>query len=315
MTVHIVVTGATGAFGGHAVEALLRRGISPGQVVATGRGTARLEALRQLGVTVRRADYDDPASLDAAFAGADRLLFVSGSEPGPHRIEQHQAVIDAAARAGIGLVAYTSAPKADTSDMILSADHAATERALADSGVPYVFLRNGWYIENYFGALPAVLEYGLTGAVGDGLISGAARADLAEAAAAVVVGDGHENRVYELGGQAFTLPVLAAEFSRLSGRPVGYSNLPPGDYAAFLSGAGVPSGFAEILADADRAAAKGALYVEGNELECLLGRPVTPLADVIRMALEQAGLSGAPNAAAPNGVMPGGMTPASGNGA
>jgi NAD(P)H dehydrogenase (quinone) len=287
MTVNIVVTGATGAFGGHAVEALLRRGVAPGQIVATGRSTERLEALRQLGVTVRRADYDDPVSLDEAFAGAGRLLFVSGSEPGPHRVEQHQAVIGAAVRAGIGLVAYTSGPKASTSDMILLADHAATERALAASGVPYVFLRNGWYLENYLGALPAVLEHGLTGAAGDGLISGAARADLAEAAAAVVAGSGHENRVYELGGEVFTLPVLAAEFARLAGRPVGYTNLPPADYAAFLSGAGVPSGFAEILADADRAAAKGALYVEGNELERLLGRPVTPLADVIRTALDQ----------------------------
>jgi NAD(P)H dehydrogenase (quinone) len=281
----IVVTGATGPFGGQAIRALLRRGTRPDQIVATGRDTAKLDAFRRDGIAVRRADYDDPASLRAALEGAARLLFVSGSEPGPHRVQQHQAVIDEAKRAGVSLVVYTSAPKADTSDMILAEDHAATERALAASGIPHVLLRNGGYIENYLLALPAVLEHGLARAAGDGLISGAARADLAEAAAAVVSGDGHENRVYELGGQAFTLPVLAAELSRLSGREVRYTDLSPEDYAALLTSTGMPAAFAAILADIDRAAAKGAFYVEGNDLERLLGRPVAPLADVLRAAL------------------------------
>lgn len=282
----IAVTGATGGFGGHAIEALLRRGIRPGQIVATGRDSAKLDALRRLGVTVRQADYDDPASLRTALNGADRLLFVSASEPGPHRVQQHQAVVDAAAQAGVSLVVYTSAPKADTSDMILAADHAATERVLAATGIPAVFLRNGWYIENYLSALPAILEHGLAGAAGGGLISGAARADLAEAAAAVVTADGHEKQVYELGGQAFTLPVLAAEISRLSGREVQYTNLSPHDYATLLTSNGLPPVFAGILADSDRAAADGALYVEGNDLENLLGRQATPLTDVIRAALQ-----------------------------
>jgi NAD(P)H dehydrogenase (quinone) len=289
----IVVTGATGAFGGLAIQALLRRGISPDQIVATGRDTARLDGLRRHGIAVRQADYDDPASLREVLEGADRLLFVSsGSEPGPHRVQQHQAVVDEAGRAGVGLIVYTSAPKADTSDMILAADHAATERALTESAIPAVFLRNGWYIENYLRALPITLEHGLAGATGDGLISGAARADFAEAAAAVVAGDDHAKQVYELGGQAFTLPVLAAEISRLSGREVSYTNLSPQEYAAMLTGVGIPEVFADILADSDRAAAKGALYIEGNDLEDLLGHPVTPLAEVIRAALAQAAQPG-----------------------
>jgi NAD(P)H dehydrogenase (quinone) len=284
----IVVTGATGAFGGHAIKELLRRGTGRDQIVATGRDAAKLDALRRDGITVREADYDDPAALCAALDGASRLLFVSsGSEPGPHRVQQHQTVIDAAVAAGVSLVVYTSAPKADTSDMILAADHAATERALAASGLPHVVLRNGWYIENYLRSVPAVLEHGLVGAVGDGLVSAAARADYAAAAAAVVTAGGHEKRVYELGGTAFTLPVLAAEISRLSGREVPYTNLSPDDYAAALTGAGLPAAFAAILADSDRAAAQGALYVEGNDLENLLGRPVTPLADVLRAALAE----------------------------
>jgi NAD(P)H dehydrogenase (quinone) len=157
----IVVTGATGAFGSHAIQALLSQGTRPDQIVATGRDTAKLDGFRRQGIAVRQVDYDDPASLRAALEGADRLLFVSASLPGPQRVQQHQAVVDEAARAGVSLVAYTSAPKADTSDMILAEDHAATERALAASGVPHAVLRNGWYIENYLQALPAVLEHGL----------------------------------------------------------------------------------------------------------------------------------------------------------
>jgi NAD(P)H dehydrogenase (quinone) len=282
----IVVTGATGELGGHAIKELLSRGTRRDQIVATGRDAAKLEALRQEGVTVRQADYDDPASLRAALDGATRLLFVSsGSEPGPKRVQQHQAVIDAAVAAGVSLIVYTSAPKADTSDMILAEDHAATERALAASGLSYVVLRNGWYIENYLRSVPGVLEHGLIGATGDGLVSAAARADYAAAAAIALTADDHEKRVYELGGTAFTLPVLAAEISRLSGREVTYTDLSPDDYAAALASVGLPAPFAAILADSDRAAAKGALYVEGNDLETLLGRPVTPLAEVLREAL------------------------------
>ncbi|MGI8452077.1 MAG: NAD(P)H-binding protein [Streptosporangiaceae bacterium] len=280
----IVITGATGSFGRLAIEALLRRGLPAGQLVAAGRNVTKLADLQERGVTVVRGDYDDPPSLRKAFAGADRLLFVSGSEVG-QRVPQHQAVVDAAAGAGVGLVAYTSAPKAGTSDMVLAREHRVTEQALIRSGLPHVFLRNGWYIENYTGNLPAILEHGLIGAAGDGLISGAARAGLAEAAAAVLAGEGHQNRVYELGGTPFTLTRLAAEISRLSGREVRYTNLPEEAYARALLDAGVPEPGAATLADSDRAAAQGALQVEGDDLPRLLGRPVTPLADVIAAAL------------------------------
>jgi NAD(P)H dehydrogenase (quinone) len=280
----IAVTGATGPFGRLAIESLLERGVPAGQIVAIGRDQAKLDDLTQLGVTSQRADYGDPASLRTALAGVDRLLFVSGSEVG-QRVGQHQAVVDAARAAGVGLVVYTSAPKADTSDMVLAEEHLATERALIDSGVPYVFLRNGWYVENYTAQLPVILEHGLIGAAGDGLISGAARRDLAEAAAAVLTGEDHQNRVYELGGQSFTLAVLAAEIARQSGRDVRYSDLGADAYAKALEEAGLPAPVAAILADSDRAARDGALYVGGNDLEKLLGRPVTPWPEVVRAAL------------------------------
>jgi NAD(P)H dehydrogenase (quinone) len=280
----IAVTGATGPFGRHAIEALIRRGQPAGQIVAIGRDQAKLDGLSELGVTVRRADYDDPDSLRAAVGGVDRLLFVSGSEVG-QRIAQHEAVVDAARAAGIGLVVYTSIPKADTSDMVLAQEHRATEQALIASGVPFVFLRNGWYLENYTAQLPVALEHGLIGAAGDGRISAATRADLAEAAAAAVAGQGPGNQVYELGGPAFTLAELAAEITRQSGREVGYTNLSEDGYAKALVDAGLPAEMAAVLADSDRAAAQGALYVEGDDLERLLGRPATPWQEVLGSAL------------------------------
>ena len=219
----IAVTGASGPFGRHAIEVLQRRGIPADQIVAIVRDPAKAGDLRERGVTVRRGDYSDPASLRAALAGVDRLLFVSGSEVG-QRIAQHRAVADAAREAGVSLVAYTSSPKADSSDMVLAEEHRATEGALVASGVPYVFLRNGWYVENYTRQLPVILEHGLIGAAGDGRISAAARGDLAEAAAVVVASsDGHQNRVYELGGPSFT---LAAWPPRSAGSPAATSATP-----------------------------------------------------------------------------------------
>jgi NAD(P)H dehydrogenase (quinone) len=274
----IVVTGATGKFGRLAVESLLARGVPAAEIVATGRA---VDKIADLGVTVRRAPYDDPAALRAAFEGADKVLLVSGSEIG-QRVPQHRNAIEAAKEAGVGRVVYTSAPKADTSDMKLAAEHLATEQLLLDSGLPSAFLRNSWYIENY--NLGAALEHGLFGAAGNGKISGATRADYAEAATAALLAD-NPKHVYELGGEPFTLAELAAEISRQSGREVTYTDLPEEKYAELLVGVGLPEQAAAILADSDRAAANGALHVEGDDLATLLGRPPTPLAEAIKAGL------------------------------
>lgn len=279
-----VVIGATGHLGRLAVEALLRRGIPAGGIVAVGRGVEKIADLAERGVEVRRADFDDPSTLPAALAGARRVLFISGSEVGK-RIDQHRAVVAALAGVGPELVAYTSIVHADTSDLILAREHAATERALIDSGLPHSFLRNGWYLENYTGQLATTLEHGLVGAAGEGRISAATRADYAEAAAAVVAGDGHENTVYELGGQPFTLAELAAVISEESGREVVYTDLPAEGFVGVLVGAGVPEPFARILADSDRGAAEGALEVSPDDLTRLIGRAPTTPAEAVRAAL------------------------------
>jgi NAD(P)H dehydrogenase (quinone) len=280
----IVVTGATGHLGRLVVESLLRRGVPADQIVALGRDVAKAADLAERGVVVTPADYNDVNSLRAAFAGADKLMFVSGSEAG-QRLPQHRNVIAAAKDAGVGLVVYTSIANADTSSLTLAAEHKATEQNIAASGLPYVFLRNSWYIENYTGQLPTYLEHGIAGAAGDGKVSAATRPDFAEAAAAVLTTDGHTNQVYELGGAPFTMTELAVEVSRQSGKPVTYTDLPVEQYTEVLIGAGLPEPYAAILADGDRGLAQGELYVEGDDLEQLIGRPPTPLADAIRAAL------------------------------
>jgi NAD(P)H dehydrogenase (quinone) len=277
----IVVTGATGQLGRAVVKSLLDRGVSAGQIVATGRN---LDKLADLGVPARPASYDDPESLRTAFAGAGKVLFVSGSEVG-RRIPQHRNVVEAAKAAGVGRVVYTSAPKADTSDMQLVAEHRATEKMLLDSGLPVIFLRNGWYLENY--DLADALEHGLFGAAGEGKISGAPRADYAEAAAAALLLD-NPKQVYELGGEPFTLTELATEISRQSGREVTYTDLSAEKYIEMLVGAGIPAEGANVYADIHRAASHGALKIEGDDLETLLGRPAAPLSTAIKNALAQA---------------------------
>jgi NAD(P)H dehydrogenase (quinone) len=281
----ILVTGTSGHLGRLVVESLLERGVPASGIVATARRPEAVADLADRGVVVRPADYDDPASLDAALAGADTVLLVSSNEIGV-RASQHRNVIDAAGRAGVSLLAYTSVANADTTSLLLAAEHLETEKYLADSGVPSALLRNGWYIENWTEQIPVALEHGVVlGAAGEGRVSAATRADFAAAAAVVLTSEDQAGLVYELGGSPFTLSDYAAELSAQSGQPVAYQDLPTDEYAAVLAGAGVPAEFADVIADGDRGLHAGDLLVETGHLELLLGRPSTPLAEAIKAQL------------------------------
>lgn len=283
----LIVTGATGSLGRLAVEQLLALGVPAREIVATGRDAERLTDLSKLGVEVRAADYDQPASLDAAFEGAQRILLVSAGVPGPQRVQQHHNAIAAARAAGAGLVAYTSIVNADTSTLRMAEDHQATEALLRESGVPFTLLRNSWYIENYTAQLANHLEYGVVhGSAGEGRVSAATRADFAAAAAAVLTTDGHGNHTYELGGdEGFTLAEYAAEITAQSGREVRYADLPEREYASALAGHGVPQGFADVLADADRGLSRGELFTDSGDLRRLLKRRTTTLSEAVAAAL------------------------------
>lgn len=281
----IVITGATGQLGRLVVEALLESGVPAGQLVAAGRDLAKVADLAGRGVQVRQIDYQDPASLRRAFAGAGKVLLISGSDVG-QRLEQHRNAIEAAKDAGVGLIAYTSIANADRTDMQLAAEHQATEEALSASGLPFTLLRNGWYLENYTDQLGSYLQHGaVAGSAGDGRVSAATRADYARAAAAVLLRDDQAGKVYELGGDVpFTLSELAEEVSAAAGQPVAYRDLPVKDYAELLVGAGLPAGYAAILADSDRGIAHGELLVTSGDLSRLIGRPTTSLREAVRAA-------------------------------
>ena len=283
----IAVTGASGQLGRLAIQTLLVRGTPADRIVAIARDPAKVADLASRGVQVRQGDYDRPETLDAALAGVDRLLLVSSSEVGK-RAPQHQAVLDAAVRAGVGLVAYTSLLHADTSPLGLAVEHVQTEQALQASDLPHVLLRNDWYTENYAAGIPGALQQGtLFGSAGTGRLSLAARADYAEAAAIVIASDDPQaGKVYELAGDdAVTLADFAAEIARQTGTPIAYQDLSQQDYRDALLAAGLPGFVAELLSDSDAGAAKGGLFDDSGTLGRLIGRPTTSMADVIAKAL------------------------------
>ncbi|MGW7287771.1 SDR family oxidoreductase [Streptomyces sp. NPDC054847] len=282
---NIVVTGATGALGRLVVDELLAT-VPADRVAAVVRDKEKGADLADRGVELRVADYDEPATLDGAFRPGDRVLLVSGSEVG-RRVPQHTAVIEAAKAAGVAQLAYTGVLGGPDADFDLAAEHRATEQLILDSGVPYTFLRNGWYTENYTAALSSVLEHGaVVGSAGDGRIASATRADYAAAAAAVLTGEGHLGRAYELSGDtAWSLAEYAAELSRQTGRTITYNEVPAETHLSILTGAGVPEPFARILVDVDAAIARGLLARTTGDLARLAGRPTTPLADTISAAL------------------------------
>ena len=280
----IVITGATGKLGQHVIASLLKS-VPASSIIAAVRNPAKAQDLAAKGVQVRQADYNDGASLDAAFKGATKILLISSSEVG-QRAQQHQNVVDAAKRAGVSLLAYTSVLRADTSPLGLAAEHVITEAAIRASGLPYSFLRNGWYLENHTEHLAPVLEHGVVlGAAQDGRFSSAARLDYAAAAAAVLVAD-QPQAIYELAGDhGFTLAEYAAEVARQSGKAIVYKDMPQADFKAALVSVGVPEGFADLLADSDAGAAKGGLEDNGRQLSALIGRPTTSLLEAVKAAL------------------------------
>jgi NAD(P)H dehydrogenase (quinone) len=282
----VVVTGATGHLGRLVIESLLTRGVPAEDILATGRDLTKVKDFADRGVRTAHIDYGDAQSLRSAFDGAQKLLFISGSEVG-QRIPQHTAVVDAATAAGVDLVVYTSAPYADTTSMLLAAEHKATEEMLRASGLPFAVLRNSWYLENYLAQIPTYLQLGaIHGAAGEGRISAAARSDYAEAAAAVLTLDDQAGAVYELGGDTgFTLTELAAAVTAATGTTVTYQNLSQADFEQVLVGAGLPAPFAAVLADVDRAVTTGALQVDTGDLSRLIGHPTQPLTEAIAAAL------------------------------
>ena len=280
----IAITGATGKFGRLAISKLKSK-TQATKIIALARTPGKAA---DLGVQVRQADYNKPDTLESAFAGVETLLLVSSNEIG-QRTAQHRNVIEAAKKAGVQWIVYTSLLHAETSAIkSLAVEHLATEADLKASGVPFTLLRNGWYTENYTVSVAGAVAGGaFLGSAGDGKISSAARADYAEAAAIVLTSGGHRGKIYELAGdQAYTLSDLAAEISRQTGKTIPYKNLSEAEYAAALVAKGFPAPVAQAFANFDAGAAQDALFDDGRQLSKLLGHPTTPLATSVADALK-----------------------------
>jgi NAD(P)H dehydrogenase (quinone) len=286
----IVVTGATGHLGRHVVAELLKK-VPASQIAVAVRNPEKAMAdFGGRGIQIRLGDYGKPETLGRALEGAAKVLLISSSELGK-RAAQHEAVVEAAKKANVSLLAYTSILRADTNKMKLATEHQGTEGLIRKSGLPFTFLRNGWYVENYTEHLASALAHGMmAGSAGNGRIATATRADYAAAAAAVLAGDGHADKAYELAGDtSFTMPDLAAEVARVSGKTVVYKDLSVADYASLLVGFGLPEVAAGVVADADFGITRGELDDSSHTLSRLIGRPTTPWKDAVAAALRPKG--------------------------
>lgn len=279
----ILVTAASGHLGHLVIDALLERGAAPSDIVAGARTVAKAQDLADRGVRVVPLDFTLPESISAALDGVDSVLLVSSPDAGA-RLAQHVNVIDAAKAAGVSKLVYTSIVKADSSPFILAPDHKATEEAIAASGVPAVILRNNWYTENYIADVAQASESGALAAhAGDATVAAAARVDFAEAAAVVLLEDGHVGQTYELTGDtAVSYAEVAAAIGEVTGREVGYVSLTREQLEAGLAAAGLDAGTVGFVAEMQAGIARGDLSEVDPTLARLIGRPTTPFVDALR---------------------------------
>jgi NAD(P)H dehydrogenase (quinone) len=287
ITVKILVTGATGQLGSIVVDALLKS-VPAERVAVSVRNPQKAETLRARGVEVRQGDFDQPETLDVAFAGIDRLLIISSDGDNDTRIRQHAAAVAAAQRAKVGFVAYTSVTNAAKSSLFMAPVHRFTEEAIRKTGIPFSFLRNNWYLENESSSIQAVLGGApwVTSA-GSGKVGWAPRRDYAEAAAAVLTESGHENTIYELSGKSLTQDEFASTLAGVLGREVAVVNVDDAAYGDIMKQAGVPEPVVPFLIAIQRGIRDSTLEIESRAFEKLLGRPATPINVGLRALVDQ----------------------------
>lgn len=270
----VLVTGATGKLGSKVVESLLKT-LPANELAVSVRSAEKAENLRARGVEVRQGDFDHPDTLDEAFKGIDRLLIISADGDNETRIRQHTNAVLAAERAGVKFIVYTSLANATESKNLMAPPHVATEAAIIKTGIPYSFLRNNWYFENEIGSIQGVLAGApwVTSA-GKGKVGWALQQDYADAAAAVLVGNGHENTVYELSGPLLTQEELASALGDILGKEVPVQQVSDEKYAEIMKGLGLPDFVIPIVVGIQESIRNGSLEVESNDFEKLLGRPL-----------------------------------------
>lgn len=270
----ITVTGATGRLGRLVVERLLER-VPADQVRAVVRDPEKAADFAGRGVDIRVADYNRPATLRGALGGTDRLLLISSNEPA-RSLAQHAAVISAARQVGVGFLAYTS----------LVADIAApraSEPTVVESGLPFTLLRNNLYTGHFAPQIKQAVGMGyLIGSAGDGRAASATHEDYAAAAVAVLTGEGHEGKTYELTGDvAWSFRDLVNEISAAAGKAIGYRSVSTATHRERLLAAGMPRQYTDVVVQSHAAIATGRLATATPDLRDLIGRPTTTLAEFV----------------------------------
>lgn len=274
----VLVSGAGGQMGRRVVDLLVAGGGV--EVVAGTRDPNKLTGLAD--VAVRKVDFDDPLTLDAAFAGIDRVLIISTDAIGVpgQRQRQHRAAVDAAARAGVSHIVYTSMPRPEPGSLIpFAPDHYETEQAIERSGRPFTILRNSWYAENLLGSLPPVLASGkwYTSA-GEGRIAYVAREDTARAAAAALARDAQVSARFDITGpKAMTVAEIAALATKLFGKPIEVVQVSDEQLAGGLRAAGLPDFVIPLIVGTDANARSGRFDVASDAVLKLTGKPAQSL--------------------------------------
>lgn len=277
----MLVTGATGKLGTKIVETLLKS-VSASQLVVSVRSVEKAEGLKAQGVEVRHGDFDHPETLDSAFAGIDRLLIISADGDNETRMKQHKNAVAAAQRAGVKFIAYTSLADASKSTIFLAPVHRFTEETIIETGIPYSFLRNNWYLENEISSIQGVMAGApwVTSAA-SGKVGFALQQEYAEAAAAVLMGSGHENTIYELSGKLLTQEEMATALGTVLGKEVPVQQVDDATYADIMKSVGVPDFVIPILVGIQQGIREGTLEIESDDFAKLLGRPVTPVSEAL----------------------------------
>lgn len=285
----ILVTGATGHFGNAAINFLLEKGVSAKDLTALVRAKESAEQFTKRGIHTIVGDYDDYPSLVAAFKGVDQLLFVSGSDIGK-RLLQHEHVVKAAVAAGVKHIVYTSFQRrneTETSPLwVVAQSHLQTEKWLKESGIDYTILKNNLYMD----FVPAfvgekVLETGVVYLPAkDGKVSAALRVELAEATAAILrTPSAHTNKVYDFThSEAFTYQQVADIISSQTGKKIAYVSPSAEEYAQTLAKFGLPQDMIGVFAGFAVAQAVGELDVVSKDLENILGRKPTTIAEFLK---------------------------------
>lgn len=277
-----LVTGATGKLGSKIVDVLLKS-VPASELAVSVRNPEKAEALKAKGVDVRHGDFDKPETLDEAFKGVERLLIISADGDNDTRIRQHANAVEAAERAGVSFIAYTSLADATKSQNLMAPPHVETEGAIERTGIPHAFLRNNWYLENELGSIQGVLAGApWVTAARDGKVGWALQEDYAEAIANVLMADDFEQDIFELSGPLHTQAELVKALSEVLGREVALQEVSAEAYSDVMRGAGVPEEVIPIVVGIQDSIRNGSLEVESNDFELVLGRPVTPLKEALQ---------------------------------